>query len=204
MNQYTADLSDAFFVKLWDICGRLRCKPLDLLGCWMNESQLRSTARNASGNASGIFQLMPVIARGIGWDPRDTDLSRYRLLSAEEQLPWAERYYRPHAGLLVSATACYVANFLPALLPHAGDLSYILASHDLRPDVYWANRSFDRENKGTITVSDLKMAIGRACNGNRWAEVVARTNAAQPPPDVSAEVADLTALAAEPPDLDEG
>lgn len=203
MNQYTADLSDGFFAKLWAMCGRLKCAPLDLLGCWFNESTVRATARNANGNASGIFQVMPFIARGLGWDPKDVDLTRYRLLSAEEQLGWAEKYYGPHAGHLANATACYLATFMPGLLSHAGEPGYVLASHDLRSEDYWANRGFDRDNKGTIVVGDLTLAIQRACQGSRWGEIVARAKASQPATDLSAETAELAALASEPPELDD-
>jgi hypothetical protein len=203
MIQYTSDLSASFFTKLWAMCGRLKCAPLDLLGCWFNESTVRSTARNAAGNASGIFQVMPAIAAGLGWDPKDTDLTRYRLLDAEAQLEWAEKYYAPHAGKLVDATACYLANFLPALLAHAADPAYVLASHDLRSVVYWANRGFDRDNKGAIVVGDLTAAIQRACAGSRWGEIVARTNAAAPEPTEAEDVTELAALASEPPDLDD-
>lgn len=203
MNQYTADLSDAFFTKMWVVCGRLKCCPLDLLKCWMNESGVRSTARNASGNASGLFQIMPAIARGLGWDPKDMDLTRYRLLSPEEQLDWASRYYGPHAGLLVNSAACYVATFMPAFLAHAADPAWVMASTDVRQEDYWANRSFDRDEKGKIVVGDLTLAIERACRGPRWEEIAARLAATQPAPDVSAEVAELQALAAEPPPLDD-
>lgn len=202
MNPLTADLSDGFFEKMWMLAARLRCKPSDLLGCWCNESNLRSTAHNANGHASGIFQLMPAIARGLGWDPKDLDLTRYRLLTAEEQLAWAERYYAPHAGQLGTATACYLCTFLPALLSHAGEPGFVLASHECRSEVYWANRSFDRENKGSIVVGDLTMAIARACVGARWNEVLARLAAAEPMPDTQPEIAALAAIAAQPPPFD--
>jgi hypothetical protein len=189
MNQYTADLSDGFFVKMWAISARLGCHPLDLLRCWMNESGVRSTARNPRGNASGLFQLMPAIARGIGWDPKDLDLTRYRLLSPEEQLDWAARYYGPHAGKLVDSAACYLATFMPAFLAHASDPAWVMASTEIRADDYWANLSFDQKQpdgkrKGEIVVGDLTLAIERACQGPRWEEIAARLAAAQPAPAV--------------------
>ena len=180
MYAYTTDLSDGFFVKLWALCGELECSPLDLLGCWYSESGLHAAAHNHSGDASGIFQVMPSIAHGLGWDATDADLSRYRDLTAEEQLAWAQRYYAPHRGRLETAAACYVANFLPAFLPHADEPGYVLASTELRSTIYWANRAFDKANKGAITVGDLSAAIDRACTGPRWAEVVARVHASAP------------------------
>jgi hypothetical protein len=173
----TADLDDDFFTSLAAMAARLGASPKDFLAVWYNESGVRATARNKAGNASGIFQIMPAIARGLGWDPQDTDLTRYRLLTATEQLPWAEKYYRPHAGKLGGIAAVYLANFLPALLAHADDMAYVLASHDMRSAIYWANRSFDATNKGSIVVADLEAATVRACQGARWEEILERAEA---------------------------
>jgi hypothetical protein len=178
---YTSDLSDGFFDKLWAMCAKLKCAPLDLLACWYSESGLHAAAHNASGgDASGIFQLMPIIARGLGWNPNDATLAGYRALSAEDQLPWAARYYAPHAGQLPSSTACYLANWLPAFLAHASDPTFVLASTTVRLTIYNANRSFDHGGRGSILVADLGAAITRACTGPRWEEIVTRTQASAP------------------------
>src|SRR5258706_10444854 len=123
----SADLSDQFFVDFVDMCERLNCDPLDLLGVAAYESGVRANAHNRNGNASGLWQLMPATARGLGWNvASDPNLEAFRGLDAVEQLPWFEKYFSPHRGKLVSAAACYVATFLPALLSHAGDSTYIL------------------------------------------------------------------------------
>jgi hypothetical protein len=170
-------LSADFFAPFGTMCGRLECAPVDLLSVAASESRLNPSAHNLRGDASGLWQLMPSTAKGLGWDvTNDPHLAAFRSLSAEAQLPWWERYFSPHRGLLVSAAACYVATFLPALLSHAGNPDYVLCG--ARGPLSWAyaaNQGFDPSHKGTILVSDLTAAIDRACAalGSVWTDALA-------------------------------
>src|SRR5258708_39964546 len=94
------ELSDSFFTSLVEMCRRLECRPIDMAGCWMSESGLSPKAHNPGGNASGLFQALPSTLAGLGYRQHWDDFIR---LSAEEQLPWAERYYSPFKGQLTSA-----------------------------------------------------------------------------------------------------
>lgn len=157
-------LTAAFFAPFIAMCARLDVSPVDLLSVACNESRCSAEAHNPHGDASGLWQLMPSTARGLGWNvDADPHLDAFRALGAVGQLPWFEKYFAPHKGKLVSAAACYVATFLPALLAHAGDPSFVLCA--LGGPLEWAykaNKGFDPRGAGRITVSDLAAAIERA------------------------------------------
>jgi Transglycosylase SLT domain len=184
----TTDLPDEFFSEVVAMCSRLGCAPLDLLGVAAYESGVHATAHNPNGDASGLWQLMPSSARGIGWGvAQDPDLADFRALGPVGQLPWFERYFQPYKGKLKSSSACYVAVFLPALLPHAGEPTFILCGESgPLAWAYKANSNFDTGKTGVIRVSDLQTAIQRASRnlGDRWSEIVERINAVvrAPPP----------------------
>lgn len=175
-NKYTPDLSDGFFLKLINACEEIEASPLDMIGVMQNESGVRAAAHNANGNASGIIQFMPFILHGLGWLTGD---AAFRLLSAEDQVPFVRRYFAPHKGQLGSTAALYCATFLPALLPNAGDPNFVLcAKGGTRDWAYGPNAGFDHAHKGTIIVQDLGDAVERACVGARWNEVQDRMRAA--------------------------
>lgn len=136
------------------------------LHCWANESNNDPAAHNPNGNASGLFQLMPDTARGLGYPlTDDPDLSAYRRLSAAQQIAWATRYYAPHKAVLGTVAGFYCVTFMPARAGDAWNASAVVCG--IRPgDPYaWAyrdNESFDRAGKGCITMQDLTDAANRA------------------------------------------
>lgn len=177
----TDDWSDVDVAAYRAFCANVG-SPLDApLGVWMNESACRAQAWNRAGDASGIFQLVPATARGLGWDTcADPHLAAFRALSVADQIAWAERYYGPHRGSLSDRGAVYVATFLPALLPQAGDPAYVLCSADPQSTYAWAyraNAGLDRGATGTITVADLAAAATRALNSPRGLELLDRVSA---------------------------
>lgn len=191
----TADISDDFFPKLRAMAALLEAEPLSLLAVWYSESGVRANAWNDNPkslppekrwNASGIFQAMPATLKGLGYPG---DHASFRALSATQQLAWALRYYLPYRGKLGSIGAIYVANFLPALIDHAGDPAYVLTDRNGRlPWAYSPNAAFDANRDGRITVGELESAVRRNAKGPRLDELVARYDASAPdtlpaPPD---------------------
>jgi hypothetical protein len=169
---YTRDLPDAFFVKLGAVCDELECSPVDVLAVMQNESGIRPDAHNPNGDASGLIQFMPFVLKNLGWNYGD---EAFRKLSAIDQLPFVRRYFAPHTGRLVNATAVYLATFLPALMDHAADPSYALAVKDGRLGwAYAPNVGFDANRDGTITVGELSIAIDRARKAPRYLEAAQR------------------------------
>lgn len=172
---YDASFGPAFLA----MCSRLAVNPLHLLGVGMNESGMRASADNPDGNASGLWQLMPDTARGLGWEIGDCEgrdghppLWNFRSLSPTAQLPWFERYYAPHKGKLVSRAACYVCTFLPADLDLASDPQAVLVDKSESDPKQWrrgwaysSNMSFDANHDLKIQVFELEDAIVRALAG---------------------------------------
>lgn len=168
------DLDDAFFLAFVNACSRLHIDPLCLIRVLFSESGVRASAHNPNGNAAGIFQAMPDTLKGLGFIGGWPEFLR---LSATEQVPYLERYYRPHAPRCTSDALCYVALFLPALLPAAflGDESFVLCGQ--RGPLAWAygaNRGLDDDGDGKITVGDLAAHLQNVCIGARYAVIVER------------------------------
>lgn len=110
-------------------------------------------------------------------------------LNADEQLKWMQKYFEPYKGKLVNGTAVYLAMFAPAMLAHANDANYVICAKDgtggggwLSPRAsqlwYAQNESLDADKDGKISVSDLAVTIARADIGERWTEIVERSNLA--------------------------
>jgi hypothetical protein len=151
-------------------------KFLDVLGIadptiplkvWSNESGLQPQAWNRNGNASGLFQLMPLTAKGLGYNlDEDPTLENYRELSVARQLQWAQRFYQPHASVLGSVASFYCVTFIPANAAKIFADSSVLVCGDRNGDPYpWAyasNKGFDEDGKGYITGDDLAAAAERA------------------------------------------
>jgi hypothetical protein len=181
--QYTTDHDDGFYPALRAVAVSVQANPEHLLAVMMSESGMRANAYNANGNASGLIQFMPATLAGLGWP---FGHESFRSLTAASQLPFVQRYFQPHAGLLVSVGAVYTATFLPALLKHAGDPNYILTCkpNPLRDRTVepferlgWAyapNAVFDVNRDLAITVGELEAAVERNCRGARWQEALSR------------------------------
>jgi hypothetical protein len=153
--------------------------PLDVpVTVWANESDNRTTAHNPGGNASGLNQLMPETAKGLGYDlAADPELSAYRSLSVEGQLRWIQLYYAPFSGRLSTVARLYVATFLPAYVDDADDPSFVLcAVGGPNAWAYMPNRGFDVQGRGEITPADLEAAARRAV-GPRTRELLGRISA---------------------------
>ena len=178
MTPLTQDWTDLDVGSYQSFCDAMGAPVDAFIPVWMNESACRAAAHNANGDASGIFQLMPATAKGLVWDvDADPHLAAYRALSVSQQLEWAAKYYEPHKGLLTSPGAVYVCTFLPALLSHASDATFVLcATTGPFTWAYIANRGFDVDGKGWITVQDLADAAARAVASPRGQELLQRVS----------------------------
>ena len=178
----TTDWSDEDVSAELDFCDALEIDdPSVPLQVWANESDNRASAHNPNGDASGIFQLMPATAKGLGYPlAGDPTLAAYRALGVSGQLRWATRYYGPHRGLISTVARLYLCTFLPALLECGDDMGAVLAAKGgtlgWAYDANW--RSFDPRGTGVITVQSLVDAAARA-TGPRTRELIGRVQAAK-------------------------
>ncbi len=146
---------------------------------------------------------MPPTLVGLGWTKGH---EAFRELSASDQVPFVERYMRPHASWCHSDALCYVAVFLPALGAKAslagGD--YVLCGQ--RGPLSWAytsNRVLDKDHDGAITVADLGQQLAAQCRGARWDAIVWRMRHAmghQPDalPELPDTIPEMPSAASEP------
>jgi len=114
---------------------------------------------------------MPATLAGLGWAEGTEAFAK---LSAEEQLPFVERYYRAHVGRLSSAGRLYQATFLPATLPDSTEETVIAAPGGPHADAYRANLVLDTNGDRQITVSDLTARVEALRTGPRWDALMQR------------------------------
>lgn len=173
----TADWNDSDIAAELAFCDAVGIEdPSVPLRVWANESDNKPAAHNANGDASGIFQLMPQTAAGLGYPlASDPHLALYRKLSPSGQLVWAEKFYGNHGGQVGTVARFYLCTFLPALLHCGDDMGHVIAAKGgalgWAYDANW--RSFDPTARGFITVGDLVDAASRA-TGPRTHELIAR------------------------------
>jgi hypothetical protein len=126
-----------------------------------------------------LIQFMPSTLKGMGYKG---DWTTFKTLSAEQQVPYVEKYFAPYAKHgLDSAGRVYQAVFLPASLEYAHKGTDIVAStHGPHAEAYNANKGFDTAKKGSITVDDLTNATLRAKKalGQRWLDIEKAVRAA--------------------------
>lgn len=145
------------------MCARLGIEPRVLVKAICNESGCNPAAHNPGG-AVGLIQLEPDNLRAMGWKAGSDAFAR---LSVAEQLPYIERYFgwfrKQLAGLGGEIGAVYAAMFLPVGISHGADPTYKLCG--VEGPLAWAysaNKAFDTNGKGWITISDLSWAAQHA------------------------------------------
>lgn len=144
---------------------RLGADPIDLIRVAYAETGVNPSARDPSSNAGGLIGFMPSTLRGLGWTGTPEE---FRELSAVQQIPYVEAYYRPYKGKLHDDGLVYVANFLPAYLSAAasGGDSYVLTQRG--EAFYDQNQILDRNGDGAISVGDLRRHLAIQDKGARY------------------------------------
>ncbi len=192
--QYTTRLSQVFLPPPGSTLGirgvglRLKCSPLMLMQALWHESGLdpaASNPRNAVDGtiaANGINQAMSdrpgvrSILQGMGWKGAASD---YRKLSAEDQLPYVENFYRPWAHLGMSSVGMiYALTYLPGRVAERGTAPETVLTRKGDVDghhkngspfsFYDGNESLDFDKSGEITIGGLeKVAMRSWLNNDR-------------------------------------
>lgn len=161
-----SNLSNEFFVKLNAMCQRLGINPKDMLTTMQLESGLNPHAINPKFPERGLTQIYNL--KGVGWNGTKDE---FAALSAEDQLPYIERYFEQNLKYKPkSATQFYIVNLLPAYANSPGVINedpntvLIDKANDNNPktrNFYSANRWLDTDNDGKITYGDLEKIINR-------------------------------------------
>lgn len=128
----------------------------------------------AGSGAIGLIQFMPTTAKILG-----TTSEALAAMTAEDQLTYVEKYFKPFAGKLHTLDDAYFVVFRPATIGKPPE--YVVFDKEgtvncpkKDPTVcYRQNAGFDTTDKGYITVADITAAVHEVADaaGGRRIEV---------------------------------
>ena len=144
--------------------------PNHLMDCmaWESAESFRPDIKNMAGSgATGLIQFMPKTAISLG-----TTVEDLAAMSAEDQLNFVFKYFRPFKGRLRTLGDVYMAILWPAGVGKPDN--WTLWDRASRPTTYRQNMGLDVDRDGSITRGECLVKIrekssrGRAA-GNFWA-----------------------------------
>lgn len=126
----------------------------------------RPDVRNAAGSgATGLIQFMPATARSLG-----TTVERLAAMTAEDQLNYVYKYFKPYNGRLKTLADVYMAILWPRAVGKPE--SYVLWTRDKEPTTYRQNAGLDADKNGAITKAEaagkVQASWSRACSPARY------------------------------------
>lgn len=148
-------VSALFRSRVVAICKDLRIEPDHLMACMAFESggTFSPSQKNLAGSgATGLIQFMPDTAVSLGTTTKDL-----ALMTAEEQLLYVDKYFRPYRGRLSNLGDLYMAILFPAGIGKLDDFPlFVEGQKPIRR--YQQNRGLDVDRDGIVT-------RGEACKG---------------------------------------
>lgn len=150
-----AKVSPTFKERIWWIADALRLDPDDLMACiaWESGETFSPSIRNAAGSgATGLIQFMPSTAIALG-----TSTSRLAAMSAEDQLNYVYKYFRPFAGRLNNLGDVYMAILWPKGVGKSDD--YVLWEKSSQPTTFRQNAGLDVDRNGRVTRAECLSKI---------------------------------------------
>lgn len=145
----------AFLEKVRYISSLLKCNPDDLMLVMYAESRLKSAARNALTDASGLIQFIPSTANWLG-----TTTAALRAMSNVQQLDYVYKYFKSlgATGKVKNVFDLYILTFFPIALGKPD--SWVLQSSDLTAyKIASQNKIIDINRDGQITVGEFKQYV---------------------------------------------
>jgi peptidoglycan hydrolase-like protein with peptidoglycan-binding domain len=144
-------LSQSDLLALVNVANNIGIHPDWLASVMSFESGFNPAAKNAAGSgATGLIQFMPSTAQNMG-----TSTAALAQMTFQEQLPYVQKYFEPHAGKLQSLEDTYLAVFYPAFI---GKPDSEILGHS-GSAIYDQNAGFDRTDKGYVTKQDITSTI---------------------------------------------
>lgn len=158
-----ANTTAEFRAKLWEMANRNNWDVDAIAAVISNESRFQASIQNPlpGQTASGLIQFTEKTAQSLGIPGGATGV---RKLSAVEQLPWVEKYYRSTLpkSIVLRPVDYYLAVFMPAYVgkPSAAIIARATdPKNDRGQNVYSLNAGLDVDKDGTLTVSDLARKV---------------------------------------------
>lgn len=153
-------MSPEFRSDLWRLATRLGLDAGYIAAVMSHESGFKPNATNPQGGATGLIQFMPATAKNMG-----TSVQALASMSAESQLQWVERFYRPYAKTMRKDVPgdYLMATFMPAFIGQPAD-TVLFARGTIG---YTQNSGFDHAQKGTITIGDVTTDIDKIVSSAR-------------------------------------
>lgn len=162
-------VSHAFRLKVFDGCRSMAMDPDFLMACmaWESGETFSPSVRNGAGSgATGLIQFMPSTAQGLG-----TNVEALAALTAEQQLDYVFKYFRPYRGRLITLSDTYMAILWPRAVGRPE--SEALWTKATKPTTYRQNAGLDVSRDGIITkaeaASKVQKKLERGMSPNlRW------------------------------------
>lgn len=164
-NRVSAEFRSGIFA----MCDRQEMDPDYLMSCiaWESNETFSPAVRNMAGSgAVGLIQFMPSTARGL-----KTDTLALSAMTAEQQLVYVEKYFKPYRGRLRTLSDHYMAILWPAAIGKRE--SSALWTKAARPTTYRQNAGLDVNRDTIITKAEAaskvqaKLELGMAPR-NLW------------------------------------
>lgn len=148
-------MSPTFRERVWWIAETLQLDPDDLMSCmaWESGESFRPDIRNAAGSgAVGLIQFMPSTAIQLG-----TSSAKLAAMTAEDQLNYVYKYFKPFAGRLNNLGDIYMAILWPKGVGKPD--SYVLWDKGKMPTTFRQNSGLDIDKDGEITRAECLAKI---------------------------------------------
>ena len=147
--------SGVFEQKVRQIGSKIGINPNWLMLVMWIESRLNPAIDNPITGAAGLIQFMPDTARQYG-----TTVEQLRRLNAIDQLDYVYKYLSVFKGKLHSFVDTYFAVFFPRAIGKSPDF-VMQAQHLTAEQIAKANRIYDLNHDGKITVAEVKQALSK-------------------------------------------
>ena len=150
-----AKVSPLFRSRIRWIADTLGCAPNDLMACmaWESGESFRPDIKNAAGSgATGLIQFMPSTAKGLG-----TTTAALAAMTAEDQLNYVYKYFRPYAGRLNNLGDIYMAILWPKGVGQPDH--YVLFDRSKAPTTFRQNAGLDGNRDGLVTRAECLVKI---------------------------------------------
>lgn len=145
------------------IADQLGMNPNHLMACMAFESgeTFSPNIRNMAGSgATGLIQFMPTTAVGLG-----TTTDKLAAMTAEDQLNFVYKYFKPYKGKLNTIEDVYMAILWPKAVGQPN--SYVLFARG--GITYRQNAGLDKDRDGSITKSEAAgMVLAKAAKGESF------------------------------------